>query len=204
VALELATRERDFAEQFARLLAERGEDARSADAVVAAIVEDVQRRGDVAVLEFTEKLDRVALTPATMAIGKDEIAAALRAAPKDAVAALRLAAKRIAAYHRKQMPKGRTWTDAEGIALGQRAAQVLVEPALVHVRARALPEGPLGHRAAQLAHEQDGEELLELARGLAGVPVLGRAAGAVELALGEARPLEPGLPGGREIQGRES
>jgi len=120
VALELATRSADFAERFARLLAERGEDARSADAVVAAIVEDVQRRGDAAVLEHTEKFDRVALTPATMAIAAEEIVAALRAAPKDAVAALRLAAKRIAAYHRRQMPKDRSWTDGAGVALGHR------------------------------------------------------------------------------------
>ena len=68
MALELATRAPDFAERFARLLAQRGEDARAADAVVAAIVEDVQRRGDEAGLEFTQKFDRVALTQATMAI----------------------------------------------------------------------------------------------------------------------------------------
>jgi histidinol dehydrogenase len=120
VALELATRAADFAERFARLLAQRGEDARAADAVVAAIVEDVQRRGDDAVLEFTQKFDRVALTQATMAIGKAEIAAALREAPKEAVAALKLAARRIAAYHRKQMPKDRAWTDADGVVLGHR------------------------------------------------------------------------------------
>lgn len=118
--VELNTRAKDFAERFANLLAARGDSPNDVDSVVAAIVEDVQRRGDGAVIDYTHKFDRVTLTAETMALSAAQIDDAAAVAPKDAVRALQLAAKRITAYHRKQMPAAKVWTDAAGVQLGFR------------------------------------------------------------------------------------
>jgi histidinol dehydrogenase len=110
----------DFAKAFAALLSAKRESASNVDAVVTAIIEDVQRRGDTAVLEYTERFDRLKLMPAAMRIADTEIDAAAKACPKPTLAALKLAAKRIEAYHRRQIPKDFSYRDGAGITLGAR------------------------------------------------------------------------------------
>ena len=91
------------------------------DAAVAAIVADVRARGDAAVLEYTQRFDRLAV-PAAAAL---EIpAAAMRAAfdglPADQRAALTRAAERVRAFHERQKGQGFRVTEADGSELGQR------------------------------------------------------------------------------------
>ena len=110
----------DFAERFAALLAARDAEAANVDSVVAAILEDVRRRGDAAVVEYTNRFDRVSLTPERLRVARAEIDQALAAVPAKTVAALNLAARRIRDYHRRQMPKGLSYRDAAGLRLGAR------------------------------------------------------------------------------------
>jgi histidinol dehydrogenase len=110
----------DFAQAFASLLATKRETAANVGAVVAAIIEDVRRRGDAAVIEYTERFDKLRLTPATMRVADAEIDTALKSCARDTVAALRLAAKRIAAYHCRQLPKDFSYRDGAGLRLGAR------------------------------------------------------------------------------------
>ena len=63
----LNTRDSDFETQFTTLLGAKREDSPDVDAVVAGIIADVRARGDAAVLELTEKFDRLTLTPETLA-----------------------------------------------------------------------------------------------------------------------------------------
>lgn len=109
-----------FDDQFRTLLADREESAANVDSVVAAIIEDVRRRGDTALIDYTKRFDRIALTPETMRIGKAEIDAAVELVPKKTMAALRLAAKRIEDYHRRQVPPGFSFRDKQGLRLGAR------------------------------------------------------------------------------------
>jgi len=88
--------------------------------VVAAIIEDVAARGDTALVEYTNRFDRVSLSPAQLRLSSDEIAAGAEAAPADTVAALRLAADRIESFHRRQLPSAIDYVDAAGVRLGQR------------------------------------------------------------------------------------
>ncbi|MGH6948409.1 MAG: histidinol dehydrogenase, partial [Kiloniellales bacterium] len=118
--LRLDARAPDFAQAFAGLLAIKRETAANVGAIVAAIIDDVRRRGDTAVIEYTEQFDKLRLTPATMRVADAEIDAAARACAKDTVAALKLAAKRIDAYHRRQLPKDFSYRDREGLRLGAR------------------------------------------------------------------------------------
>lgn len=116
----LDTRSPDFERDFAALLAAREAEATNVDAVVAAIVEDVRRRGDAALVDYTNRFDRVSATAADLRVTKDEIAAAVSQVPKKTLAALRLAAKRIEDYHRRQMPKPFRYRDKAGLSLGAR------------------------------------------------------------------------------------
>ena len=109
-----------FDDDFRALLAAREEGTANVDSVVAAIIEDVRRRGDVALIDYTQRFDRIALTPDKLRITKAEIDAAVEQVPKKTMAALRLAAKRIEAYHRRQVPPGFSYKDAQGLRLGAR------------------------------------------------------------------------------------
>lgn len=110
----------DFETHFATLLSAKREDSPDVDAIVADIIVDVRSRGDAAVLELTEKFDRIALTPETLRITQAEMDAAADQVAPDVRAALELAAERITAYHSRQMPQDAEWTDEVGATLGWR------------------------------------------------------------------------------------
>ena len=116
----LTTTDPDFDAAFAALLTMKREDAPDVDAAVAGIIADVRERGDAAVIELTERFDRLSLTPESMAFSAGEIAAECdKVSPEDR-AALELAAARIRAYHERQMPDDQRWTDVAGASLGWR------------------------------------------------------------------------------------
>ena len=116
----LSTVDPDFEAQFAALLAAKREDSPEVDETVAGIIADVRTRGDEAVIELTERFDRLTLTPDTIAFSQDEIEAECKRVPEDQREALSLAAERIRAYHRRQMPQDERWTDEDGAKLGWR------------------------------------------------------------------------------------
>jgi len=66
-------------------------------------IEDVRRRGDKALIDYTEKFDGIKLT--SLEIDKVTIARAYREIDKELIAALETAAERIAAYHLEQREK---------------------------------------------------------------------------------------------------
>jgi histidinol dehydrogenase len=120
MATTLHTRDPGFEAAFVALLAAKRESAADVDGVVARIIDDVAERGDAALVEYTNRFDRVSLTAATLRLGPDEIAAGADAAPPDTVAALRVAAERIEAFHRRQLPSDIDYIDDSGVRLGQR------------------------------------------------------------------------------------
>ena len=114
----LDTRDPGFADAFAALLAARRAALADVDREVAAILAEVAARGDEAVIEYSERFDRLTLTPATFRVSAAEIEAAVAEAPPAAVAALEHAARRIAAYHVAQRPADSWSIDSEGVGLG--------------------------------------------------------------------------------------
>ena len=110
----------DFAKAFAGLLAAREETAADVDGVVTAILGDVRRRGDPALLHYTNQFDRVSLRAADLRVAAPEIDAAVAQVPKKTLAALRLAASRIRDYHRRQLPRPLSYRDRAGLRLGAR------------------------------------------------------------------------------------
>jgi histidinol dehydrogenase len=110
----------DFAADFSRLLAMKREVSEEVDGVVAAIIADVQARGDAALIDYTQRFDQIALTPATLRVSEDEIAAAVKACEPAALEALRFAKSRIEAFHARQKPEDQRFTDATGTEMGWR------------------------------------------------------------------------------------
>jgi histidinol dehydrogenase len=116
----LNTADAGFEEDFRALLGAKREVSVDVNDTVAAILAEVRSRGDAAVIEYTERFDRVNLTPETMRFTAAEIEAAVAACGKDTLAALRLAADRIQSFHEKQKPGELAYTDDAGVKLGQR------------------------------------------------------------------------------------
>lgn len=116
----ISTQDADFEEQFRVFLGTKREADADVDDVVAGIIADVRARGDDAVIELTSKLDRFDLSPETLAFSQDEITAAIATVPPREAEALELAAKRIRAYHERQLPEDASWVDDSGATLGWR------------------------------------------------------------------------------------
>ena len=184
----------DFETRFLALLGAKREDSPDVDATVATIIADVRARGDAAVIELTEKFDRLSLTPDRLAFTPEEIAQAIDEVPAPERAALELAASRIRAYHRRQMPADESWTDETGATLGWRwspvsAAGLYVPGGLASypssVLMNAIPAQVAGvERLAITVPTPDGQinPLVLLAADLAGVGEIYRIGGAQAIA----------------------
>jgi histidinol dehydrogenase len=115
----LDIKDSDFENSFSAIL-RRGEGTgRDVEAVVQGIVDDVRVRGDVALLEYTQRYDHVELTPETLVIEDDEIERAFNAVNSEDMAALRLAVERVTRFHEKQKRESWLTTDETDVILGQ-------------------------------------------------------------------------------------
>jgi histidinol dehydrogenase len=116
----LDSRAPDFAARFRAFLSTKREAAVDVEAAVRAIIADVAARGDRALLELTQKFDRVDLERIGLRVRADEIDAAHAACDRTALDALAFARDRIEAYHIRQKPVDDRFTDALGVELGSR------------------------------------------------------------------------------------
>ncbi|MCW5297401.1 histidinol dehydrogenase [Herbaspirillum lusitanum] len=114
-----------FRQTLSSVLAfEAGEDE-AIDRAAAGILADVKARGDAAVLEYTNRFDRLSATAVSaLEIGQDELKKALDGLPAARRAALQTAADRVRAYHERQKKEcgsdGFLYTEADGTVLGQK------------------------------------------------------------------------------------
>ncbi|CAH0220954.1 Histidinol dehydrogenase [Roseomonas sp. CECT 9278] len=118
---QLDTRTAGFEADFAALLDEARETTAKVDGVVWGIIGEVRALGDQALLDNTAHYD--GWTPADAAalrVTAAEIDAADASIDTERRAALNLAAERIEAFHRAQMPQDIRMTDAAGLTLGMR------------------------------------------------------------------------------------
>ncbi|MFZ0765808.1 MAG: histidinol dehydrogenase [Bradyrhizobium sp.] len=116
----LDTTSPDFAAAFRAFLAMKREVAADVEAASRRIVDDVAGRGDAALIEATQKFDRLEIDAARLRVSADEIREAVKACDRETVAALELARERIESFHRRQLPKDERFTDALGVELGWR------------------------------------------------------------------------------------
>ena len=98
-------------EEVKKLLDRSQLDVQDVNATVKKIIADVRARGDAALLEYTERFDRVRLTADTLTVTEAEIAAAYAAVPQETVDALRRARDNILNYHRRQLRQDNVRTE---------------------------------------------------------------------------------------------
>ena len=110
----------DFETRFKAFLGTKREVSADVDATVRAILEDVRARGDAAVVEYTNKFDRLDLADTPIRVSAEEVEKAVEAADPSVIEALRLARDRIRSHHERQMPQDDIYTDPIGVTLGSR------------------------------------------------------------------------------------
>ncbi|WP_299129454.1 histidinol dehydrogenase [uncultured Amaricoccus sp.] len=186
----LNTSDADFEQGFVALLGAKRENDADVDLAVAAILADIEARGDAALIEMTLRWDRLALTPETLAFSAAELDAAIATVGAADRAALELAAARIRAYHQRQLPADARWTDDSGAKLGWRWTPVAAAGLYVpggtasypsSVLMNAIPARVAGvERLVICAPTPDGavNPLVLLAARLAGVETVYRIGGA--------------------------
>jgi histidinol dehydrogenase len=120
----LSTAQADFDTRLEQALHVAPETDRAIEDSVAAILDDVRRRGDAAVLEYTARFDALrAPSVAALEIQSPELEAALLALPAAQRDALQAAALRVRRYHERQLQAcglGWQYHDEDGTLLGQK------------------------------------------------------------------------------------
>jgi histidinol dehydrogenase len=115
----------DFDSKLKALLAFETAQDDTVDEVVANILKDVKKRGDAAVLDYTNRFDKTnATTLAQLEIPQAELLAALNGLPAEQRDALKAAADRVRVYHEKQLMASWQYTEADGTILGQQVTSL--------------------------------------------------------------------------------
>lgn len=116
----LSSTDADFTARLDALLAFEGAQDESIDQTVAAILADVKVRGDAAVVDYTNRFDRLsAASMGELELSQDELQKALAGLPAVQREALEAAAARVRAYHERQPLQSWQYEEADGTMLGQ-------------------------------------------------------------------------------------
>ena len=122
--LRLSTTDMDFEAQFKARLHWSADTDAAIEQRVAAILADVQTRGDAALLEYTARFDGLSAdSVAALELTQAELKAAFDTIPESQRQALEFAAARVRTYHEAQKQAcGQSWSyrDADGTLLGQK------------------------------------------------------------------------------------
>ena len=113
-----------FEKEFEALLSSKREDSVDVDSSVKEIISAVIEFGDRALLDYTQKFDRIVLAPDNLRFTQSEVKEQAAKVSDSDRSALELAAVRIEAYHKKQLPENAFWTDESGVELGWRWSPV--------------------------------------------------------------------------------
>ena len=117
----LVTADAGFAREFEALLDRAQGVDPAVEQTVRGIVDDVRRRGDVALLEYTQRFDRLTAAKAVqLEVAPSRIARARETIPAAQREALEQAAERIRRYHQRQRIESWDYREADGTLLGQR------------------------------------------------------------------------------------
>jgi histidinol dehydrogenase len=115
------TTDSTFDAALKQLLAFEGAQDDKIDAVVADILANVKKRGDAAVLEYTQRFDRLtAERMDDLELPQARLTEALGSLPEAQREALKQAAERVRIYHEKQLMSSWSYNEADGTMLGQQ------------------------------------------------------------------------------------
>ncbi len=110
-----------FREELDTLLAWETVSSESVNDIVKEVVNNVRTNGDVALLEYTAKFDRLSLNSgAELEISQARLQAALERIPTAQREALEVSAQRVRDYHERQVQASWSYEEADGTMLGQQ------------------------------------------------------------------------------------
>jgi histidinol dehydrogenase len=116
-----STKEKGFIRALDAILKRGESDTSEAEEAVKAIINGVRENGDKALLKYTERFDKVRFANMRDALcTRQEIERALKNIPQGDLDIIKLAAKRIRAFHKKQLPKSWSFKEKDGTLLGQK------------------------------------------------------------------------------------
>ncbi|MCP1289608.1 MULTISPECIES: histidinol dehydrogenase [Chromobacterium] len=119
--LKLSSSQADFTARLQALLAFETAQDPAVDAAVAAICDDVKARGDAAVIDYTNRFDRMrAVSMADLTLSREQLEAAFHRLSDPVRHALSTAAERVRRYHEKQLAHSWSYQDEDGTLLGQQ------------------------------------------------------------------------------------
>ncbi|MCT7360310.1 histidinol dehydrogenase [Thalassolituus pacificus] len=111
----------DYAQQMDTLLSWEAVSDAQVQKTVSDIVFDIRTRGDAALIEYTNKFDRMNVSSmAQLELSQEQLQKALDELPAERREALLLAAERVRSYHEKQKQDSWDYTEADGTLLGQK------------------------------------------------------------------------------------
>ncbi len=117
----LSTKEESFEADLKALLAFETAQDDSVDEIVANILKDVKKRGDTAVLEYTNRFDKTNVTSMqALEVSIVDMHAALDSLQEMQRSALKSAAQRVREYHEKQVAQSWSYAEDDGTLLGQQ------------------------------------------------------------------------------------
>lgn len=118
---KLDTRQDDFNQAMDKLLAWESVSDHQVQQTVLDILQQVEKRGDEAVVEFTNRFDHLqAGAMDELEIGQDQLREALASLPEDQSKALLAAAERVRRYHERQTAESWQYQEEDGTVLGQQ------------------------------------------------------------------------------------
>ncbi|MFK5913252.1 MAG: histidinol dehydrogenase [Woeseiaceae bacterium] len=117
----LTTTQADYQSQMDTLLAWEGVSDDNVNATVKDILKNIRLRGDEALIEYTNKFDRMNVrSMKELTFTKDQIEAAYKNVPSEQRKALEIAAERVRSYHKHQVMESWSYTEDDGTLLGQQ------------------------------------------------------------------------------------
>jgi histidinol dehydrogenase len=117
----LNTADKTFWTELDALLAWDSDADEAVNTIVRDILNDVRRRGDAAVIDYSNRFDRLSAScMADLTLLEAELERALEAIPAAQRAALETAAARLRTYHQHQKMESWSYTESDGTRLGQQ------------------------------------------------------------------------------------
>jgi histidinol dehydrogenase len=123
--LRIITRQTEAQTELQRI-GERthNDDIQPTETIVREIVDTVKRKGDRALIDYTEKFDRQSLTIDLLRVSGSELDAAYQQISQDLLHAIQLACQKIEAFHRQRVPQSWVRFEEDDVVLGKRYTPV--------------------------------------------------------------------------------
>ena len=121
----LNSTDRNFTSKLDHLTAWQAVSDGEVESVVDEIIFEVRKRGDLALLDYTNRYDSRSCEEANrLSVHQDQLDIALDALDDDLRTSLEKAAMRISDYHKHQLEKSWQFTEADGTSLGQKITAI--------------------------------------------------------------------------------